>query len=425
MKKLKVAIIGSGSTYTPELIEGLICRKDTMPVGEIALMDIDSRKLNIVGSLAQRMVENSELDAKVILTEDYDQALTGADFVFVQIRVGRLPARVLDERIPLKYNLIGQETTGIGGFFKGLRTVPVLLDLCERMKRLCPDAWMINFSNPSGICAQALLDHTDVKMMGLCNAPIGMMKWPAQQFTDQNPDIDYVGLNHLSFVTSIRHNGIDYLQEAVNGNDEYLAKLDGQMGFDKDIIRKVGGVPSYYMQYFLYHRKSLEKMKSAKTTRGEDCMAIEEELLEMYSDASLYVKPEKLSQRGGAMYSECACSLAESLYTGNGAVHVVNTYNKGAMSYMGDNDVVETRAYVDNNGARPIKAQVSGGGYIRGIVHAIKEYEYLAVKAAIEGSRTDAIRALMVNPLIGDYEAATACFDEMLEAHKEYLPQFS
>jgi len=196
------------------------------------------------------------------------------------------------------------------------------------------------------------------------------------------------------------------------------------MGFDKDIIRTVGGVPSYYMRYFMYHRESLEKMKAAKTTRGEDCMVIEEELLEMYSDAGLYVKPEKLSQRGGAMYSECACSLAESLYTGDGAVHVVNTYNKGAISYMADNDVVETLAVVDKNGARTIKATEPGGAYIRGIVRALKEYENLTVKAAIEGCRTEAIRALMVNPLIGDYEAAISCFDEMLEAHKEYLPQF-
>ena len=420
---MKIAIIGSGSTYTPELIEGIITRKDTMPVKQLSLMDIDTRKLNIVGSLAERMVKHSGLGCDVTLTEDYDTALEGADFVFVQIRVGRLPARVLDEKIPLKYNLIGQETTGIGGFFKGLRTVPVLLDISRRMKQLCPHAWMINFSNPSGICAQALLDHTDTKVMGLCNAPIGMMA-SYKKFTEEAAEVDYVGLNHLSFITSIRHGGRDYLQEAVNGNDELLAKLDGHMGFNKDTIRLVGGIPSGYMRYFLYPRESLKKMKAAKLTRGEDCMIIEEELLEMYSDAGLYVKPELLSKRGGAMYSEAACSLAESIYTDNGKVHVVNTYNRGAISYMEDYDVVETCAVVGKDGPKTIKAKESGGKYIRGITRAIKEYERLTVKAAVEGSRDDAIRALLTNPLISDYNAAVACFDEMLEAHRAYLPQF-
>jgi len=425
MGKLKIAIIGAGSTYTPELIEGLIARKEIMPVKEIALMDIDSRKLNIVGNLAKRMVEHSELKCVVNLTESYEEALAGADFVFVQIRVGKLPARVLDEKIPLKYNLIGQETTGIGGFFKALRTIPVLMDITKLMEKLCPNAWMINFTNPSGICAQALLDHTNVKMMGLCNAPIGIIKDPVKQFTEGHAEVDYVGLNHLSFLTSIRVDGRDFMQEAINGNDELLEKLDWQMGFRKDVIRRVGGVPSYYLQYFINQREQLNKQLNAKETRGEECIAIEERLLEMYSDAGLYVKPEELSKRGGAMYSEAACSLAESLYTGNGAVHVVNAYNNGAIPYMADNDVVETRATVDKNGATMLKATVAGGEYIKGIMQAVKAYEYLTVKAAITGSKDDAIAALMVNPLIVDHTAAESCFSELLEAHRLYLPQFA
>jgi len=421
---MKIAIIGAGSTYTPELAEGLINRKDTMPIKELVLMDIDSRKLNIVGNLTERMVKHAGLDCNVVLTEDYDTALVDADFVFVQIRVGRLPARVLDEKIPLKHNLIGQETTGIGGFFKALRTIPVMMDIAERMSRLCPNAWMINFSNPSGICAQALLDHTNIKMMGLCNAPIGIMAEPVKQFTDQPVEIDYVGLNHLSFLTSIRLDGRDLLQEAVSGNNELLEKLDWQMGFSKDVIKKVGGVPNYYLHYFIHHRKSVEKAQAATQTRGEECMAIEEELLEMYSDAGLYVKPEQLSKRGGAMYSEAACSLAESIYTDNGNVHVVNVYNNGAMPYMANDDVVEVRATVGANGATVLPIKVAGGEYIQGITQAVKAYERLTVKAALNGSRDDAIAALMANPIIGDYDTAVACFDEMLEVHKAYLPQF-
>lgn len=421
---LKIAIIGAGSTYTPELTEGLINRKDVMPIGELALMDIEARKLEIVGGLTRRMIRHAGLECGVILTDDFDVALSGADFVFVQIRVGKLAARILDERIPLKYNLIGQETTGIGGFFKALRTIPVLMDITRRMARLCPNAWLLNFTNPSGICAQALLDHTKIRTIGLCNAPIGIMANPVKALTDAPAEIDYVGLNHLSFLTSIRVGGRDLLQEAIAGDDELLEKLDSQMGFGKDVIRKVGGVPSYYLHYFIHPRESLKKLNSAEQTRGEECTAIEEELLDMYSDAGLFVKPEQLSKRGGAMYSEAACSLAESIHTDNGKIHVVNAYNNGAIPYMADGDVVETRAAVGKNGAKMLPATVAGGEYIQGIMQTVKAYERLTVKAALGGDRNAAISALMANPLIADYDVAVACFEEMLEAHKAYLPQF-
>ncbi|MCL1844753.1 MAG: 6-phospho-beta-glucosidase [Defluviitaleaceae bacterium] len=421
---MKIAIIGSGSTYTPELIEGLIARKNVMPLTELALMDVDERKLKTVGNLAERMVKHARLGCKVVFTQDFDVALDGASFVFVQIRVGKLAARVLDEKIPLKHGLVGQETTGIGGFFKALRTIPVLFDLAARMKKLCPDAWMLNFTNPSGICAQALLDHTDVKVLGLCNAPIKIMEYPARQFTDEPCEIDYVGLNHLSFVTSIRQGGRDFLREAISGNDELLEKLDWQMGFSKDVIRKIGGVPSYYLKYFIHPRETIKKLQADKLTRAEECVTIEEELLELYSDAGLYIKPEQLSQRGGAMYSEAACSLAESLHTGDGKIHVVNDYNNGAIPYMRGDDVVETRASVNRDGAKMLPPVHAGGEYIQGIMQTVKSYERLTVRAALNGSRDDAIAALLVNPLIADYETACACFDEMLEAHREYLPQF-
>ena len=416
-------MIGAGSTYTPELVEGLINRKNIMPVSEMSLMDIDSRRLNIVGDLAKRMINHAGMNCKVVLTENYNEALQDADFVFVQIRVGKLPARILDEKIPLKYNLIGQETTGIGGFFKALRTIPVLLDLTSKMKELCPDAWMINFTNPSGICAQALLDHTDVKMMGLCNAPINIVAKSLAIFKDDfvglEPEIDYLGLNHLSFITSIRYGGKDVLQEAIKNNDPVLDKLD--IEFSRDVIRRVGGIPSYYLNYFIHQGSALEKLKNAKETRGEECITIEEELLKMYSDTSLYVKPEQLSKRGGAMYSEAACSLAESLYAGDNKVHVVNTYNNGAIPYMADNDVVETYATIGADGPKTLAVTVPGGEYIKGIMQAVKAYEHLTVKAVVEGSKDLAIAALMVNPLIGDHDLALKCFDELAEAHREYL----
>ena len=426
MQKLKIAVIGAGSTYTPELIEGIINRKDALNVSELVLMDIDKRKLEIVGALAQRMLAHGGLSCGFKLTEELTPALDGADFVFVQIRVGKLPARVIDEKIPLKYNLIGQETTGIGGFFKALRTVPVLLDIAGEMKRLCPDAWLINFSNPSGICAQAVLNYTDTKMIGLCNGPLGMQKIPewALGLKLSEVESDYAGLNHLGYITSIRHNGRDYLRETLFGNDEILNKLDGSQGHSKEIIKLAGGIPSGYLSYFYRQRHNLEKLLEAKTSRGEDCMVIEEQLLEMYRDTGLCTKPEELSKRGGAMYSEVAVSLAESLWNGGGAVHVVNILNKNALDFMEADDAVEISAKVDKNGASPLPLKAPVSRHIKSMMRTLKTYERYTVKAAMDGSRDDALRALASHPLVGDIDAAAACFDEMLEAHKAYLPRF-
>ncbi|MCL2456501.1 MAG: 6-phospho-beta-glucosidase [Defluviitaleaceae bacterium] len=421
---MKITIIGAGSTYTPELIEGIILRKKIFPVREIFLTDIDEKKLKIVGDLTERMIKFSGTDCKVTRNEDLNAALDGADFVFLQIRVGKLPARIFDEKIPLKYNLIGQETTGIGGFFKALRTIPVLFDITARMEKFCPDAWLLNFTNPSGICTQALLDHTKIKSLGLCNAPLGIIKETLGKFSLDTAEIDYVGLNHLSFLTSVRADGRDFLQEAINGNDELLNKIDGAMNFSKRVIKIVGGVPSYYLKYFIHEREWLKNLHASNISRGEECLAIEEDLLQIYSDANLYTKPEKLSLRGGAMYSEAACSVAESIFCDDKKIHVLNCYNKGALPFLRDDDVIESRAIVGKNGAETIPAKNFGGDFIRIITQNVKQYERLTVKSALNGSRDDAIAALMTNPLIRDYDAAVGCFEELLETHKLFLPRF-
>lgn len=423
MKKQKIAIIGAGSTYTPELIEGLIKRQTVMPVKELALMDIDAEKLGIVGGLCGRMISHCGMDCKVTLTDSLDEALLDAMFVFVQIRVGKLPARVLDEKIPLKYDLIGQETTGIGGFLKALRTIPVLLEIGKKMERLCPEAFMINFSNPSGICTQAMALHSKTKMLGLCNVPIGMLTDPLEALQIDSAKFDYLGLNHLSFVTGIRNGGRDYLREAVSGNETLLDMLDGQQGFDKEILRMIGAIPCGYVDYYLNPRQALEKEKAEQKTRGEVCMEIEAELLQLYQQEGLYVKPEQLSKRGGAMYSEVAVSLAESIYLDDGKVHVVNTLNRGAIPFMDNEDVVETRAVITSEGATPLHVDTDSR-YIKGLMRTVKVYEHYTVEAAVSGSHRAAIQALLANPLIGDYTAATNCFHDMLRAHKRYLPQF-
>jgi len=423
-KGLKIAIIGAGSTYTPELIEGLINKRDSLPVKELYLMDIDERKLNIVGGLAKRMIKAADMDVNVVSTDDLDGSLINADFVLVQIRVGKLPARILDEKIPLKYGLIGQETNGIGGFFKGMRTIPVMIDIAKRMEKLCPDAWLINFSNPSGMIAQALLTHTKIKTMGLCNVPINMISSVKQKLGLENAEVEYVGLNHLTWITSIKHNGKDYLQEAIEQgiNSEAMKNIPAS-GFTPELIKTVGAIPSSYLEYYYYRDAKLEHALKQEKSRGEVCLEIEEELLKIYEDSKLHTKPALLSKRGGARYSEAAINLVDSIYNDKRDIQVVNILNQGAIDFMRDDDVVEISAIIGKDGATPIKANFKNE-HIKEYMLLMKAYERHAVQAAITGDDDEAMRALLINPLVLDYKKAYPCYLELKEAHKQYLPQF-
>lgn len=423
---MKICIIGAGSTYTPELIEGIINKRETLPVDQLYLMDIDERKLNIVGGLCSRMVEAAGLNCKVVLTMNYEEALKDAEFVLAQIRVGKLPARAKDEKIPLKYGLIGQETCGMGGMFKGFRTIPVMLNIVKLMEKCCPNAWLINFSNPSGLIAQALLNHTNVKMMGLCNVPINMIDGIKRRLNLPNAKVEYIGLNHFTYVTSIEDGGKDYLNEALEQgvNSEAMKNIPAS-GFSAEQIKAIGGIPSSYLEYYYLKDSKLEKLRKAEKTRAEVCMELEEQLLDLYKDASLHVKPEQLSKRGGARYSEVAVNLVNAIYNDLQEVHVVNVLNNGALDFLQDNDAVEIQAIVGKDGAKPIKATHVNSDHIKEYIQAIKAYERHAVAAAITGSREEAIKAMIMNPLMNDLNTSIACFEEMLEAHKEYLPQFT
>lgn len=426
MKKgLKIAIIGSGSTYTPELIEGFINKRDSLPVEEIYFMDIDDRKLNIVGSLCQRMIKAAGLSCKTYLTKDLDTALDGADFVLAQIRVGKLPARVLDEKIPLKYNLLGQETNGIGGMFKGLRTIPAILNIVSHMEKLCPNAWLINFSNPSGMIAEAVLNNTPIKMMGLCNVPIGMIDRLKKRYELQEAEVEYVGLNHLSWVTSIRYNGRDYIQDAIEEglNSEAMKNIPAS-GMTPELIKAAGAIPCSYLEYYYYRTEKLDHVLNAEKCRGEECMEIEEQLLKIYSDNELHVKPALLSKRGGSRYSEVALNLVDSIYNDKNDIQVVNVLNKGkAIPFMDESDAVELCCRIGKNGATPIPV-THYNDHIKSYMMMMKSYEKHAVKAALTGDVYEAYRALLINPLVGDFKKIEPCFNELLEAHKEYLPQF-
>lgn len=423
---MKICIIGAGSTYTPELIEGIINKRDSLPLTELDLMDIDERKLNIVGSLCQRMIEAAGLPCKTrLVLNDYEEALKGADFVLAQIRVGKLPARVKDEKIPLKYNLIGQETCGIGGMFKGLRTIPVMMNIVKLMEKHCPNAWLINFSNPSGMIVEALLNYTNVKMIGLCNVPINTIDGIKRHMNLPNANIEYIGLNHFAYITKIEQDGKDYLQDALDAglNSESMKNIPAS-GFTKEQIAAIGAIPTSYLEYYYFKNSKLEKLLHSEKSRGETCMQIEEELLKIYQDSELHVKPAQLSKRGGARYSEVAISLVDSIWNDRNDIHVVNVLNNGALPFLADDDAVEIRAYVGKDGAKPLPLESDVNDHIKDYIKQVKAYEKHAVKAAINGDKIEAMRALMSNPLVADLNTASACFDELLEAHKEFLPQF-
>jgi 6-phospho-beta-glucosidase len=424
MKEINVAVIGAGSTYCPELVDGFLKAKDSLKLKKISFMDIDERKRTIVGDLCVRMLKNAQCDCEVVFTDDLDTALQGADFVVTQIRVGKLPCRHLDESIPKKYNLIGQETTGIGGFFKAQRTIPVIKHICERIEAICPDAWLINFTNPSGIVTEFILNHTNVKNIGLCNVPIDMLD-DIKEITGLDSDITYVGLNHLSWITSVKKNGEELLPGLIDSgfSPKVMANIKDD-GFSLETLAAIHALPSSYLQYYYCRNAKLEYLLKGEKSRAQKCMEIEEELLEMYSDEGLYVKPALLDQRGGHKYSLVAVSLINAIANDIGDVQVVNIKNGNTLPFLKPDDVIEVPARIGKNGAEPIDLGEITNRHIIGLMSIVKEYERYTVEAAKTGSNEAALNALLVHPLVGDWEKALNCFNEMKEAHKDYLPQF-
>lgn len=420
----KIAVIGGGSSYTPELIDGFIQNESDLRVGEIALYDIDEERLNIVGGMAQRQVRYAEMDTKVTLSTNRPQAVEGAKFVLSSMRVGQMPARILDEKIPLKYNVIGQETTGPGGTFKAFRTIPVTLDIAKDMQKYAPDAWYINFTNPSGIMTEAILKHTNLNVVGLCNNPINMIAGMAEVFHVEPKDVflEWVGLNHVNWIRKVFIKGQDMTQTLMD-NLEKFAENEEMPRLEPELIRTLGVIPTYYLQYYYYHPARLAEAKAADKTRGETVLEVEKELLKKYADPKVLVKPEELAQRGGARYSEAAVNLILSLMLDRRDVQIVVARNGDAISDLPPDASVEVPCVVGAHGVTPL---VMGKlpDSIRTLCQQAKAWESATVKAAVSGSRKDAILALLQNPLVPDYPTAVALVDEMLEAHKQYLPQF-
>jgi 6-phospho-beta-glucosidase len=416
---VKVTVVGGGSTYTPELVEGFVTRTDRLPIDELVLLDIDPGRLSVVGSLAERMVRAAGWAGSVRLTDQMAEALEGANFVIVQLRVGGNQARFLDETIPLRFGCIGQETTGPGGFAKALRTVPVVLELAERTAQIgAPDAWVVDFTNPTGLVTQALLDQGH-RACGLCNVAIGVQRELATHLEVEPSHIrlDHVGLNHLSWVRAVLVDGVDRLPELLAEAPEELTEAA-----PIELVRALGAIPSSYLRYYYRTSEVLEHQRTHRT-RAEEVLEIEAGLLELYRDPALDTKPKLLEERGGAWYSDAAAALVASLHAGTGDEQVVNVLNEGAIPNMAPGDVVELTCRVDRAGAfaqptDPLAPEMLG------LVQHAKAYERLTIEAALTGSRTSALKALVTNPLVGDVDRAAPMLDALLDANRAHLPRF-
>jgi 6-phospho-beta-glucosidase len=421
---VRIAVVGGGSTYTPELIEGFAVRGSRLPVDELVLLDPDPDRVEIVGGLARRMLDRLDWPGRLTMTPNADAALDGADFVLIQLRVGGQAARYLDETLPPKHGTIGQETTGAGGFAKALRTVPVVLDIAERAaRRAAPGHWIVDFTNPVGIVSQALLDDGH-RAIGLCNVAIGFQRRFAERFgvSPEQVELEHVGLNHLTWERAIRVDGVDRLPELL-AND--LDEIAEDLGMPADLIRVLEAIPSYYLRYYYQFDAVLaEQLSGGHATRAEEVIAIENRLLEMYRDPHLAEKPALLADRGGAFYSEAAAQLIASLHDGAGDIQVVNVRNAGALPDMPDDAVVEIPARVDRDGAHPLPLAPLAPE-MRGLVQQAKAYEELAIAAARSGDRDLALRALMANPLVGRWEMADGLLTEILAANQNHLPRFA
>jgi len=427
---LKIAIIGGGSSYTPEIVEGFILRYERLPVREIWLVDIEAgrRKLEIVGELAKRMVAKSGLPIEVHLTLDRRQAIEGADFVSTQLRVGLLEARKWDEHLPNLHGVIGQETTGPGGMMKAMRTIPVLLGIAKDIEELSPNAWLLNFTNPAGMVTEALNRYSNVRSIGLCNAPIGLQKWLCKKYDTPASRIytEFVGLNHLHWVTRVEVDGVDRLPELLDKREEYSGKNVPATEWDPDFLRSLGGLPSYYLKYFYMTDAMLaEQLESLKTngTRAEVVKRVEDELFELYADPELQEKPKQLEQRGGAYYSEAAVNLMESLHNDRRDIQTINVRNGRTLDFLPEDASIEVNCVITGQG--PIALPVSRvPEQAKGLIAAVKTYERLTIEAAITGDHDIALQAMVSHPLVPSVSVAKKLLGEMLEKNKPYLPAF-
>lgn len=438
-KKLKIATIGGGSSYTPEIIEGFLKRYHELPITELWLVDIEAgkEKLEIVGELAKRMVEKAGLKDKmsIHLTLNRREALENADFVTTQFRVGLLEARIRDEKIPLSFGMIGQETNGAGGFAKALRTIPVILDICKDMTELCPNAWLVNFTNPSGIITETVLKYyPNIKVAGLCNVPIGMKKAVVEVLKAEEKDVEMIfgGLNHFVWGRKVLYRGEDktreVLEKVLYDTENVPANLRHGKPWIEEQILDLEMIPCPYHKYYYLTDEMLNdeliEYRSGKGTRGEQVKKVEEDLFELYRDPNLNVKPKQLEKRGGQYYSDAACELIHAIYNDKGTEMVISTKNTGnIIDCLPEDSAVEVsaRIYKDRIELLP---QESIPLAAKGILQLMKNFEQLTIEAAVNGDYRKALQALTINPLVTSGAVAKTILNEIIKQNWEYLPQF-
>ncbi len=418
---MKLTVVGGGSTYTPELVDGFARLRDTLPVQELVLVDPAADRLELVGGLARRIFAKQGHAGRVVTTSDLDAAVDGADAVLLQLRVGGQAARERDETWPLECGCVGQETTGAGGLAKALRTVPVVLDIAERVRRTNPDAWIIDFTNPVGIVTRALLGAGH-RAIGLCNVAIGLQRKFAALLGVAPADVhlDHVGLNHLTWETGVRlggPEGEDVLPRLLAEHGETVA---ADLRLPRSLLDRLGVVPSYYLRYYYAHDEVVDELRT-KPSRAAEVAAMERQLLEMYGDPALDEKPELLARRGGAYYSEAAVDLAAALLGGEGSPYqIVNTYNRGTLPFLPDDAVIEVPAAVGAKGATPLPVAAVDPLYA-GLMASVTAYEDLALDAALRGGRERVFRALLAHPLVGQYAYAEQLTDRLIAHNREHL----
>ena len=415
---MKLAVVGAGSTYTPEVVDGLVRLRELLPVDELALHDTNGERLGVVSGLARRMLARAGHPLNLTTTPSLEEAAEGADAVLIQIRVGGQAARMVDESVPLACGCLGQETTGFGGLAKALRTVPVVLEIAERARKRAPDAWIVDFTNPVGIVTKALLDDGH-RAVGLCSAAMVFRRHFAR-ILDVEPgriDLDHAGLNHLTWELGVRLDGKEILPQLLDEHGERVARATG---LPPELVRRLGTVPSYYLHYFYDHDDVVDHQRT-HISRAEEVAGIEAELLELYADESVDEKPELLKRRGGAGYSEAAVELLASLLGSAGeGVHVINLANRATLPILRDDDVVEVPARVSRDGVTPVPLPELGP-LERGLVAHVSAYEELALDAALHGGRERVFRALLAHPLIGQADVAEQLADRLIDANRHFL----
>jgi 6-phospho-beta-glucosidase len=428
---LKVAVFGGGSTYTPELVKGFLDRVEQFPLDELWLMDIDADRLSVVGGFAQRMVESKGSPFKVVLTGNQREAVRGASYVTTQLRVGHMEARREDEYLGLRHGLIGQETTGIGGMAKAMRTIPVILSIASDMRELAPGALLVNFTNPAGLVTEALFRTIpEVPAVGVCNVPItakmsileGISKGLGETIAPERAELKTLGLNHLSWHTGFTVDGEDVWPQVISQFIKEL-KASEEPEWDPRLIETLRMIPNYYLNYYYETSHKLAEQQQWPPSRAEEVMEVEKDLLQQYADAALFEPPADLMKRGGAYYSTVATQLLNAHHNDLGETHIVNLRQNGSVPGWPEDWVLEMPARVDRSGIRPLPTNPLPPASF-GLIAQVKSFEILTVQAAVHGDRQAAYMALLAHPLGPEAHKAQAVLDDLLETNKAYLPQF-